>query len=443
MFAGLAASGAILIRPNLAPLAGVLVLWRWWSVHPAKDAALIALGTIPGCLFIAWTNNRLYGSPLASGYGSLSSLFSAAHIAVNLERYGRWLLESQTPLAIAGIGVARRANQASSGVRAGQRRAALLLAATIVVVWTLYLIYHAIRSLVVFEVHACRRGRPSASVWRPSWFASDNRHCLQCALAAIGVAIAIGGTRPLAMPSRNGAFPSGEGDHRYVSIAKMVEQATDPSAIVFSGQHSGPIRYYAGRTIIRYELLDPAWLDRAVEWLAAQGRRPYFLLEEYEVPEFEKRFVAANSHGRLTLAPIVEYRAPGVPGAIYLFDPARPDGGELITSPPSDASRHASCRRLCYTCADPMKVWALHAHRGRISPRRVSGCTASRDFVDLPDAPRRARRQEGRLRHLRNGSRACAPRHGVHVPGSCRHRAGHTGQMPYLFARSRRRRPPR
>ncbi len=72
---------------------------------------------------------------------------------------------------------------------------------------------------------------------------------------------------------------------------------------------------------------------------AAPGRRPFFLLEEYEVAEFEKRFVASNSHGRLTLAPIVEYRAPGVPGAIYLFDPARPDGGELITSPPSDASR--------------------------------------------------------------------------------------------------------
>ena len=60
-------------------------------------------GTIPGCLFIAWINNALYGSPLASGYGSLSALFSLSHIPTNLERYGSWLLVSQTPLAVAGI----------------------------------------------------------------------------------------------------------------------------------------------------------------------------------------------------------------------------------------------------------------------------------------------------------------------------------------------------
>ena len=360
IFAGLAASGAILIRPNLAPLAGVLVLWRWWSIQPAKDTALLILGTIPGCLFIAWTNERLYGSPFASGYGSLSSLFSAAHIAVNLERYGRWLVESQTPLAIVGIGVL--VVPASLVWRSQtDRRAALLLAATIVVVWALYLIY------LPYEAWWFLR------FMLPSWPAicvgmaavilrlgqacpdthTDPKRSLTlfwvCRTAAIGLAVAIG-AHGIHYASRNGAFPTGEGGHRYVSVAKMVEQATDPSAIVFSGQHSGPIRYYAGRTIIRYELLDPRWLDRALQWLAAQGRRPFFLLEEYEVAEFEKRFAASNSHGRLALAPIVEYRAPGVPGAIYLFDPARPDGGELITSPPPSAIR---------TCVPPSPLLHL------------------------------------------------------------------------------------
>ena len=108
--------------------------------------------------------------------------------------------------------------------------------------------------------------------------------------------------------------------------------------MIFAGQHSGPIRYYAGRTIVRFDLLDRAWLDRAVQWLNAQGRRPYFLLEEWEVTEFQKRFAAANTLGTLALAPIVDYRAPGVPGAIYLFDPARPDGGRCcITTPPPRA----------------------------------------------------------------------------------------------------------
>jgi hypothetical protein len=159
---------------------------------------------------------------------------------------------------------------------------------------------------------------------------------LVCRVAAVAVAIAIG-AYTIHYAARNGAFPSGEGGHRYVSVAKMVEQATDPSAVIITGQHSGPTRYYAGRTIVRYELVDPAWLDRAVEWLTTQGRHPAFLLEEYEVLEFEKRF-SASSHGRLTLAPVVEYRAPGVPGAVYLFDPARPDGESRITSPPPGAA---------------------------------------------------------------------------------------------------------
>jgi len=338
--AGLAASGAILIRPNLAPLAALLAAWRWWTAdnpEHRKDAALIAIGTVPGCLIVAWTNNGLYGSPLASGYGSLSSLFSMANVGTNLARYGTWLVESQTPLAVLGIAALLPFTLVWPGRR--QRQAALLFGATLVVVWALYLAY-----------------MPYEAWWflrfmLPSWPALclgmavvivrlGRTHSVALRLAAFGLALAVG-AYTIRFAVNNGAFPSGEGDHRYVSIAKIVGQATEPSAVIFTGQHSGPTRYYAGRTIVRYELVDPAWLDRAVQWLTAAGRRPYFLLEEYEVLDWEKRFGAANTLGRLTLAPIAEYRAPGVPGAIFLFDPARPDGGALITTPPPEA--RATC----------------------------------------------------------------------------------------------------
>ena len=335
ILAGIAASCAILIRPNLVPIAAVLIVWRWWTTVRVKDAVAMTLGVVPGCLFIAWINNYLYGSPLASGYGSLSSLFSLSNVLTNLQRYGMWLVESQTPLAAIGtVALVVPAKRLWSTRR--QQRAALLLGAITIVVWALYLIY-----------------TPYEAWWflrflLPSWPAI----CLGMAAlvvrlgqsrglarrtAAILIAVATG-TYTIQYAVRNGAFPSGEGGHRYVSIAKMVEEATDTAAVVITSQHSGPTRYYAGRTIIRYELLDAAWLDRAVEWLKTQGRRPSFLLEEYEVLEFEKRFSATNSHGRLTLAPVVEYRAPGVAGAIYLFDPARPNGEARITTPPPGAA---------------------------------------------------------------------------------------------------------
>jgi hypothetical protein len=351
LFAGLATSAAILIRPNLAPLAAVLVLWKLWAglkpstttdgqtvVVPTFRSAVTVLpliaGAIPGCLFIAWMNNALYGSPLASGYGSLSALFSLSHIATNFERYGSWLVVSQTPLAVVGIAALFVPVKAIWRTR-DQQHAAWLLAATVIVVWALYLIY-----------------TPFDAWWflrflLPAWPAMclgsaavlvRMAHARRVALRVLAYAILAGvGAHNLYYASTHGAFPSGEGDHRYVSIAKMVEQATDPPAVIFTGQHSGPIRYYAGRTILRFDMLDRAWLDRAVQWLNAQGRRPYFLLEEWEVTEFQQRFSESNALGTIALAPVVDYRAPGVPGRVYLFDPSRPDGSDLITTPPPSA----------------------------------------------------------------------------------------------------------
>ena len=384
LMAGLAASAAILIRPNLAPLAAILMLWRCWTtvtaglkatttidattidattdvaglranttdaavsiVAPTLSAVVLTFrsavvpmiaGTLPGCLFIAWINNRLYGSPLASGYGSLSALFSLSYTPINIERYGVWLVQSQTPLAVAGIAALLLPSKWIWPTR-DQRQGALLLGACVVVVWALYLSY------MPFEAWWFLR------FLLPAWPAM----CLGAAAVVCRIAqtrgfsgrvaacatLAVVGAHNLYYASTHGAFPSGEGDHRYVSIAKMVEQATDPAAVVFAGQHSGPIRYYAGRTIVRFDMLDGAWLDRAVLWLNSQGRRPYFLLEEWETTAFQERFARSNTLGTIAFAPIVDYRAPGVPGRVYLFDPARPEGDTPITTPP--ASAHAKC----------------------------------------------------------------------------------------------------
>lgn len=333
--AGFAASGAILIRPNLVPIAAVLVVWRWWAQR--RGAVQIAAGVLPGCLAIAAVNSALYGSPLASGYGSLGALFSVSHVVPNLQRYGRWLIESQTPLAAAGILVLFWPGGTLWPSRE-QRQAALLLAATVAVVWCAYLAY-----------------LPYDAWWflrflLPSWPAmclgagaliltiGDSRNVFRrglaiCLLAGVGI-------YSLRYAAQNGAFPTGEGEHRYVSIAKMVEAATDPEGVIVTAQHAGPIRYYAGRTIVRFDVLDPAWLDRTVQWLSEQGRRPYFLLEDWEVPLFEERFQGSR-FVPMTLAPIVEYRAPGVPGSIYLFDPLQPNGPLVSTTPP--ASARAKC----------------------------------------------------------------------------------------------------
>jgi hypothetical protein len=261
-------------------------------------------------------------------------LFSLSYVGTNIERYGRWLVESQTPIALIGI-AALLLPLKSIWLTPERQQAARLLGAIAVAVWALYMLYTPfeawwfLRFLLPAWPAMCLGS--AAVLVRIAQSRRVPVRILACAMLA-GV-----GVHNLYYASTHGAFPSGEGDHRYVSIAKMVEQATAPSAVIVTGQHSGPIRYYAGRTILRFDLLDRAWLDRAVQWLNSQGRPAYFLLEEWEMAAFQDRFSASNALGTIALAPIVDYRAPGVPGRVYLFNPAKPENDVLITAPPPTA----------------------------------------------------------------------------------------------------------
>ena len=59
---------------------------------------------VPAALTIALLYNYWYGSPFDSVYGTLDQLYSAANVGPNLHgRYSRWLLESQTPVIVAGL----------------------------------------------------------------------------------------------------------------------------------------------------------------------------------------------------------------------------------------------------------------------------------------------------------------------------------------------------
>ena len=106
-------------------------------------------------------------------------------------------------------------------------------------------------------------------------------------------------------------------------------------------QHSGSLRLYADRLTLRYDALDPLWLDRVVAYLQAIGRRPYFVLDGAEVDGFRRRFGAGNRLGTLDWPPLatlggtiavydpIERRAEGSPLAI-----ARTRGTQLLCDPP-------------------------------------------------------------------------------------------------------------
>jgi hypothetical protein len=132
------------------------------------------------------------------------------------------------------------------------------------------------------------------------------------------------------------AFTVARGESKYVEVARTVEALTDPDAVIIAAQHSGSVRYYAGRLTLRWDVGDPAWLDRTVDWLAAHGHHPYFVLEAQESADLRARYGPRNVSARLEWTPMVSFRA----GAGTMYDAVRREPqGTTVSQAASRASR--------------------------------------------------------------------------------------------------------
>jgi hypothetical protein len=114
-----------------------------------------------------------------------------------------------------------------------------------------------------------------------------------------------------------GVFDLWRHERRYPSVARLVRERTDGRSVLIALQHSGSLRYYAGRLTLRADMLEPDWLDRAVAWFTARGIRPYFLLDEGEVPWVRTRFAGQRTLNRFDVPPLVVYRGTT---AVWLVD---------------------------------------------------------------------------------------------------------------------------
>jgi hypothetical protein len=350
---GSAAAVAILIRPNLAPLAAVIMLWMIWqdlkgpARRPAPTsgpaprvwrgasafaeatadrrslgggwsalrAAWFAIPAAAGAVAVAAINARLYGSPLASGY-DLTDGFMLSYVVPNIRRYVGWLISAETPFALAGF--AALLIPASRIWRTRESRDALpLLAAAAAVVWISYLLFvpwdawwYLRYLLPAWPMMALGTASLAAMAFRlPS---AGTRAGVIVLLAAIGACTAW-------QAVRRDTFDVARGESKYVEVARTVESLTRPDDVIVAAQHSGSIRYYGGRLTLRWDVGDPAWLDRTVEWLAAHGHHPYFVLEPQEIAELRERYGPANVSARLDWAPMVSFRG----GAVTMYDAVR------------------------------------------------------------------------------------------------------------------------
>ena len=284
---GAAAAAAIVVRPNLAPLAIPLALflvlrperlWRERAIAAVRFGAMTALGA----LVVALIQDAFYGSPLATGYGPAATLFSAANITPNATRYATWLSETLTP----GWVLAAAAPFLLPGALSR-----LLLWMFLVNVacylpyvpfddWSyLRFLLPSIPLVVILAVavidSVCRRG------W--TWTSRP-------VLCLAAVAMAVFGVREAAARQ---TFELKRLEARFETAGRYVGETLPANAVVLTSWQSGSVRFYSGRKTVVWDSLDPAWLDRAVAFLRARGYEPYLLLESWEEPAFRRRFAGS------------------------------------------------------------------------------------------------------------------------------------------------------
>jgi hypothetical protein len=338
---GLAMSAAIAIRPNLVPLAGVLVAWtvlfeaREGGRGAAASSALRqALGAAVSVVGIAAFNARVYESALTSGYGTTSDYYAWRFLTTNARQFATWMADVETPVvALAGLFFV--APRLLPPARIPFAR--LLLGGSLGTVLLSYLFYRPFD--MWWYLRFLLPMWPVLMLLTAAAVEALVRRWLRPAYPfAIAVAVAFFAWHGVRVAVDRSAFDLGRGERRYIDVARFIAGHTDPAAVILSVQHSGSLRIYADRLTLRYDVLDPLWLDRTVAYLESIGRRPYFVLDGGEVDAFRQRFGAANRSGMLDWPPMATLGE-----TIAVYDPLDRRLDALPLAIASSRGTHALC----------------------------------------------------------------------------------------------------
>jgi len=309
VIAGVCIGLAILVRPNLAPLAIVLALipFMQFGVNHQSRRALLGMiaGSLPVVIGLLWLNHALYGSVIGSGYGAVSNLFSLRNVNPNLTNYGGALWQTQHVVLAAGV----LAPLVFDGIK---RRGATLLLAFATVEIVIYLLYQPfpewwyirflIPAIVMLLILAS-----AASVHLLS------RHRMGGVIPLVAVVLGLVGVRAA---GEREAFDLQRMEGRYRESAELVRDRLPSNAVLITVWESGSIRFHAGREIVMWDSLDPAWLDRSLTWLRSEGYQPYLLFERREEPEFRARFRGQSELSALDWPPRFDLNRQ-----VRIFDP--------------------------------------------------------------------------------------------------------------------------
>jgi hypothetical protein len=271
-WSGVACALAVLIRPNLAPLAIVPLAIAPHRIAFASPVAVAGL-------FLALVQTLLYGSPFRSGYGTAEELFALSNIAPNASRYFTWLIATAPVLFFSVFGFFRLKRD---------RTTQALFAFAVLVIGS-YLVYAVfddwsyvrflLPAMAVLAIYAAVELAAGIERWPLAW------------RAPILFALLLGVTAySLSSARSHDTFKLADQLRRVSRVAGFMDGGVPFDAVLLAGEQSGSMRYYTHRSILRWEAATPEALASAITTLEQKGRPVYVVLDAWENEPFRKKF---------------------------------------------------------------------------------------------------------------------------------------------------------
>jgi oligosaccharyl transferase STT3 subunit len=304
VLSGAATGAALMVRPNLLPLAVVTGFIA--AGVSFRRLVLFGVGALPFVAAIAWFNATMYGGPLKSGYGDLSALFSASHVLPNLARYPVWLART-TPFALLAL-----AAPLMPGLKSRPTYALLAFAAAAFACYLPYEVFDA-----WWYLRFVLPAFPPLIVLASAAFIVLVAP-LPPAVRTTAVAAALAGVAALHLyaAETGDVFRLRDFERRFRDGGEYVARQLPQNAAIVTFMQSGSVRYYSGRPTLVWTAVDPDWLDRALDFLRAQGLRPYLLFEGDEDQQFRQKFEGHSRIGALEWPPMADIHRK-----VWIYDP--------------------------------------------------------------------------------------------------------------------------
>jgi hypothetical protein len=298
---GSLASLAVMIRPNLAPLAAVLaVAWLWsdgraraWRSWQWRDAIIFGAAAAVGPVLVAWSQAAFYGGVLTSGYLGASSFFRLSHAWRNVATYPALFGQVHGWLPLVGLAtLATAVGRLRTLCRPGSSPmlwTGLALATVNALAYVFYLPYDSepflrfffVATAVAFVLYGAVVRAAAVWLWqrpRLRWLAPV------LVVAALWPSLRRPDLAAFVMRDRRA-------QERVQTMGEFLAAVLPRDAVALGFIHTGAVAHYTGRNVVRLDLVPPDQLDALVDRLDRGGVSPVLVLDELlEEPQFRDLF---------------------------------------------------------------------------------------------------------------------------------------------------------